>query len=44
MIFSEVQQRQKLSEFRKLPKEIEWIEFKEANNNFSFDKHCIRWL
>ncbi|MDR4496628.1 MAG: putative DNA binding domain-containing protein [Candidatus Scalindua sp.] len=38
MKYSQEQLRQKLTEFRKLPTETEWLEFKKAENDYSFDK------
>lgn len=38
MKFSNEELVQKLNKFRKEPKEREWLEFKEAEDDFSFDK------
>lgn len=38
MFFSEQQLIDKLNEFVKLPTETEWLEFKDANDNFKTDE------
>lgn len=37
-MFSDGELKQKLSEYRQMPSEVEWLEFKEAKDNFSFDE------
>ncbi|MED0685396.1 ATP-binding protein, partial [Anoxybacillus ayderensis] len=37
MTLNEIELKKLLDEFRNLPSENEWVEFKEAKNNFGFD-------
>ncbi len=38
LMYTENELKQKLTEFRRMPSEMEWLEFKEAKANYSFDE------